>query len=192
MTKNHGKNAPALTYREIVESEQKKLNSKAYKIEVSEHALARNRDLVGKTADELLDTATAEPVSLKDLGDVKSRTVVYVKACGAAGTLPNIAGLCVALGLSRSAFYDCLSNRRPAETAEWLSLVRDAFSDIAWQASLRGDVQPIVTIFQQKAMYNWRESLEIVATTTNPVGEDVDEATLQNRILGSIPPEDDF
>lgn len=190
--KNHGNNTPAQTFQEMVaEGTEQKTKSKLYKVEASQFVDERLAALIAKTTDELTTAATAEPVTLADTGEVKRRTVYYLKACEASSSFPSIAGLARSMGLSRQAVYDCIWRHSPAKTADWLELCRDSFSDILAEASLRNDCNNITAIFLQKALYGLRESVEIVAKTETPLGDSLDQAALEARIAGSVVVDDE-
>ena len=185
--KNRGSNTPALTFPEMVEAgAEQKRQSKLYRAESAEFVDERLSALVGKTAAELATAAEAKPVSLTDTEMVKKRTILYLKACEMSSSFPSVAGLARSMGLSRQALYDCLWRRSPPKTAEWLELCRDSFSDILAEASLRNDCNGVVSIFLQKALYNLRETVEIVAKTEEPLGTVPDQKSLEDRIMGSV------
>ena len=54
-------------------------------------------------------------------------------------------------------------------------------------ASAAGDSKNNITaIFLQKALYGLRETVEIVAKTENPIGEEINPEVLAERIAGSV------
>lgn len=162
--KNHGKNLPAMTYDELIKAgEEKKKTSRLYKAEASQFVDEQLSALIEKTTAELAEAATSEPVSLKDTEAVKKRTVIYLKSCEATSTFPSMAGLARSMGLSRQALYDCIWRNEARETAAWLELCRDSFSDVLAEAGLRNNCNSITAIFLQKALYGLRESVEVVA-----------------------------
>jgi len=56
------------------------------------------------------------------------------------------------------------------------------------QASLRGTVQPVVSIFIQKAMYGFNEKVEVIAEQRqiSPLGPEADQAALEQRIADVV------
>lgn len=174
------KNSP-MPYTEMVAAGEQKKQNKLYRQETSEFSDQQISALVQRTAPEL--TGTSEKISLTDTGRVKAVTVDYLKSCEDTSTLPTIAGLARALGISRQAVYDCIGRHSPAATAEWFTRCHDAFSDMLTQASLRGTVQPVVSIFVQRAMYGLRESVEIVAKRDDgPLGPEADQLELERKL----------
>lgn len=191
--KNHGKNIPAQTFTEMVESgAERRKNSSLYKIQSSEFVDEQLSALIAKTAGELVTAASAEPVFLMDTDAVKTRTVLYLKSCEVSSSFPSIAGLARSMGLSRQALYDTINRNSPKDTAEWLELCRDAFSDLLSEAALRNNCNGVVSIFLQKALYNLRESVEIVAKREdNPLGPLQDPEVLRRRIEDYVVIDDD-
>lgn len=191
--KNHGKNNPAQTFNEMVEAgTERRKNSSLYKIQSAAFVDEQLAALVAKTAGELVEAATTEPVSLTDTETVKARTVLYLKACETSSSFPSVAGLARSMGLSRQALYDCIQRNSPSDTAAWLELCRDAFSDLLSEAALRNNCNNITAIFLQKALYGLRETVEVVAKRDDgPLGPLADKAALEQRILGTVCLEDD-
>lgn len=181
---------PAKTYSEIMEQETE--NKKGNRLYIGHNGDIASA-ITGLYLETLKEAATSEFVSLSDTAAIKLRTLAYVQACETAGTFPSVQGLAGSLGYSRQQLYECMNSGTPKETSKWLQMCRDAFSEILTQCSLKGACHPIVGIFIQKSQYQWREQAEIVITQSpgGPLGEGVEAAELQKKILGSIP-EDDF
>lgn len=184
---NHGKNLPSQSMDEMIETgRQQRQSSKLYKAQSAEFSEHRISELIGKTTKELGEVAKTEPISLSDTEKVRERTLLYLRACQEAAVLPSIAGLARSMGLARRSLYHCIENRSPAATADWLEICRDAFSDVLSDTALRNDCNSIVAIFLQKALYGLRESVEIIAKTENPIGDEISQDVLTERIMGSV------
>lgn len=188
---NHGKNLPAQTFNEIVEDGQaKRKQSKLYKAESAEFVNDCISALVAKTAAELAEIATAEPVSLSDVEEVKRRTVIYLKGCEEASCIPSMAGLARSMGLARRSLYYCIDHEQPKDTAAWLELCKDSFSDMLAESALRNNCNAIVSIFLQKATFGMRESIEIVAKQDEPLGPIMDAEEVRRRIESNVNEDD--
>ena len=162
--KNHGNNLPAQTFSEMVEDgTERRKTSKLYKAESAAFVDEQLSALVKKTTEELAEVATSKPISLKDIDEVKKRTILYLRACEETSTIPSVMGLARSMGLTRQALYDCIWRGEPKDTAKWLELCRDAFSDLLAQAGLRNACNGITAIFLEKALYGLRETTEIIA-----------------------------
>ena len=184
---NHGKNLPAQSMPEMVEAaRQTRQSSKLYKAQSAEFSEKRIAELISKTTKELGEVAKTEPVSLSDTSKVQERTLLYLRACQDAAALPSMAGLARSMGLRRRSLYHCIETNSPAATAHWLEVCRDAFSDVLSDTALRNDCNSIVAIFLQKAQFGLRETVEIVAKTDNPIGDEISQDVLTERTMGSV------
>ena len=141
--------------------------SKLYKAESAAFVNSQLASLINRTTRELADISASPEVSLRNVEEVKRRTILYMKACEEACVFPSIMGLSRSMGLSRQAVYDCMWRKSPPDTAAWLELCRDTFSDILSESNCNS----IVSIFLQKAVYGLRESVEVVARSEPTQGE---------------------
>lgn len=183
----HAKNN-TMGYNEIVGEELERKNTKIYKAQSSDFTDGKISELVRRTAEELAQISDGPPIDLSDVQAVRERTIIYLKACEEASTIPNIMGLARSMGISRTAFYKLID--RGTATGKWFELCRDAFSDILSETALRNNCNAIVSIFLQKAVYGLRETMEIVAKTEEPLGDTVDVEELERRINGTVVLED--
>lgn len=189
MATNRGKNRPAETFDEMVsEGIEKRTNSKLYKAQSAAFVDGELSDLIRKTSEELAAIATSEPVTLSDAKAVKQRTLLYLRACEESACFPSVAGLARSMGLTRHALYDVIEHKRPAATAEWLEVFRDACSDILSEASLRNNANSIISIFLQKSLYGLIEKNELTvrAEAESPLGGEIDQRALEEKIADIV------
>lgn len=99
-----------------------------------------------------------ERITLNDTEAVKAITTRYIQSCYRNGCLPSKQGYGRALGMSRKSLDDYVRRNPDSPTTNYLLLVFDAFSEMMSMASLTGSIQPIVSIFLQKALYNVHEN----------------------------------
>lgn len=148
-----------------IETERRE-NSRLYKRDNAEFADTQIADLVSAMTEELSALSKApKPVSLTDTERVKRLTIDYIKNCANAATLPSTSGLARALGLTRSALYDCINRKSPEETAKWLEITKDGFAELLSNSALKNSVNPIPGIFILKSVYGLREGLELFTTS---------------------------
>lgn len=166
-----GKNLPQTMEEMVEEGVQQRKQSKLYKAESAAFVNSQLSALINRTTQELADISSTPEVSLRDVEEVKRRTILYMKACEEACAFPSIMGLSRSMGLSRQAVYDCMWRKSPPETAAWLEVCRDTFSDILSESALKNNCNSIVSIFLQKAVYGLRESVEVVARNEPTQGE---------------------
>lgn len=146
-----------------------------------------NNRIYSKTADSGMVVAaiTAElaaelanlPIKadLKDTEQIRRVVVAYVGACSQAGLLPSKLGLARALGMSSRNLDKFCENHPQHETAEFLELVFDSFSDALSTAALSGATAQVYSIFIGKSLYKMRDNatIEIDTRKYDPLGERV-------------------
>ena len=133
-----------------------------YKKESGQYQEDKLKALVAMNIGEVATFATKKRVSLEDVNEVRERTIMYLKACEASGTFPNSMGLARSLGYSSRALRHWRSNKPQTETAQWLEMFSDTCADILSQSALKNNANTIMAIFLNKALYEMRETSEIV------------------------------
>lgn len=133
-----------------------------YKEKSAEYQEEKLKELVDMNMAEVAELATKERVALENTEDVKKRTVLYLRACVETGTFPSSLGLARSLGYSDRALRHWRNKQPQTETAKWLEMFNDTCADILSQSALKNNANSIVSIFLNKALYEMRESTEIV------------------------------
>ena len=194
-----GKNI-ILSTEEMIAEQQKTKASRVYKADKADKAKSLEivSDAISKSvANALCELKNAEKVSRVSLDDtetVVSMTEKYLLVCSKTATLPTMSGLARVLGYTRNALYWHIKNKRD-KTSEWLETFRDLCSDLLSQNALMGNVQPIVSIFLQKAQYGLKDTvtLETVPYSddrySTDTGDDMEKIMERYRLL--IEAEDD-
>ncbi len=167
----HGKNE-AQTMGEMVEdmneAKERGLSTRRgqsiYKKESGEYQEEKLKSLISMNLKELAEVATKERVSLHDLEEVQRRTVYYMKACEETGTFPTSLGLARSLGYSDRALRYWRSRNPESKIAQWLEMFNDMCADILSQSALKNNANNIMAIFLNKALYEMRETSELVIT----------------------------
>ena len=145
-----------------------------YKQQSGEYQEEKLKDLISLSLDELAEVATKEQISLNDTAEVKKRTVIYLRACQEAGTFPSIMGLARSMGYSRRALNYWREKYPQSDTGRWLDIVADMCADILSQSALKNNANSIVSIFLSKALYEMRETSELIVkpgSDMNPENE---------------------
>lgn len=141
-----------------------KKGQSVYKAKSGEYQEEKLRDLITLNLNELAAMATKERVSLEDVDEVKRRTIYYMRACEESGTFPSSLGLARSLGYSDRALRYWRTKHPNSDTAQWLEIVNDMCADILSQSALKNNANNIMAIFLNKALYELRETNEIVIT----------------------------
>ncbi len=135
-----------------------------YKKESGEYQEEKLKDLIGLNLEELAEVATKERIALEDVTEVKKRSVIYLRACQETGTFPSSLGLARSLGYSDRALRHWRSKQPNTDTAQWLEIFNDMCADILSQSALKNNANNIMAIFLNKALYEMRETSELVVT----------------------------
>lgn len=153
------------------EAKEKGLNvhrgKSIYKKESGEYQEDKLRELVSCHIADVVEYATKERVALEDLEEVQKRTVIYLRACEESGTFPSSLGLARSLGYSDRALRHWRSKQPNTKTAQWLEMFNDTCADILAQSALKNNANNIMAIFLNKALYDFRETSELVLTPNN-------------------------
>ena len=146
-----------MTESEMIEyGKEKKATSKVYKGEVMQLTDDAIKTIVSRGLAEI-EVADRQKIDLSDSDMVKAVSKTYIKACADTSTLPSIAGLARAMGVDRGTLYYWMK-RRDTETGRWLLMCQDLFSDLLSDGALKNTVNPIVSIFLQKAQFGLRDN----------------------------------
>lgn len=133
-----------------------------------------------------------EKINLFDVAQVKSVTLEYLRSCERTGAMPSKIGACRSMGITRQAVDRYILQHPDSASAQYLQLLFDACSECLMNGALVNGVQQIPAIFVAKAIYGYREALEIVTPQNTPLGEALDEAELKRRIASDVIIDDDF
>lgn len=133
-------------------------------------------------------------VNLLDIEQVQSRTQIYLDACAASGTIPNILGLSsFGFGCSRQWVNEFVRTHPDSESAEYIERLKDMFADILINASLSRTADSTMGIFVLKNCAGFRDRFEIEPVTTqqSALGPLADPEELRKRIMESVVIDDD-
>ena len=82
--------------------------------ELVENTITR---LVGLSFDQMSELATSEHISLTDITALKTRSLIYLKACEENAVFPSMLGLARSLGYSRQELINWQTKHQGTETA---------------------------------------------------------------------------
>ena len=95
------KRAQMQTFQQMIDENTAKKGNRLYRQESGEYNDQRISDLVRATAEEL--AAAVEdtgPISLSDTAELQRRTIIYLRACEQAATIPTFSGFARRLGVT--------------------------------------------------------------------------------------------
>ena len=118
--------------------------------------------LVGLSFDQMSEFALSEHISLSDITELKTRSLIYLKACEENAVFPSTSGLARCLGYSRQELDNWRTRHQGTETARWLNSFADVCAEILHQAALTKNASEITTIFLSKSLYGMTETSHLV------------------------------
>lgn len=156
---------PPARYPQTLEQMMQSNEERKPKRPTRREMLEANKDsvsaLVGQLASQLEQNEIEQrKISLNDTERVKDISLLYIRSCQASGCVPNLAGVALALGISRRALEYFKTRNPDHETSKWFNLLKEQFGETLMQAALDGAVAPIPAIFMAKANYGWRDDPE--------------------------------
>lgn len=120
--------------------------------------------LVGLSFDQMSEFATSEHISLTDITELKTRSLIYLKACEDNAVFPCMSGLARCLGYSRQELDNWRSKHQGTEVSRWLNTFADACLETLHQAALTKNISEITTIFLSKSLYGLTETSRLELT----------------------------
>jgi len=180
---------PPMTQPEMLAAENERASNKLHR--------GNNAELSARTETVLNEMRNMpERIKLVDgtVAPVKALLFQNLEACISAGTLPSWQSACRCLGHSRQSVHDFMTRFPTKPLAEFLSLYKDALSQLLDEAALNNDVNVIVAIFLAKVHYQYVDKSELFINTAvmdnNPLGDIGDPDELARRYLPETIDED--
>lgn len=116
---------------------------------------------------------------------VERRIEEYFKICIEDDARPGVAGLCLALGISRQAWQTWgAGTRRHGDYVDIVEKARRAMEAILEQYMLHGKINPVTGIFLLKNNFGYKDQSDVVITPNiDPLGEQKDSEQLRQKYL---------
>ena len=135
--------------------------------------------LVGLSFDQMSEFALSEHISLSDITELKTRSLIYLKACEENAVFPSTSGLARCLGYSRQELDNWRTKHPGTETARWLNSFADVCAEVLHQAALTKNASEITTIFLSKSLYGMTETSHLVLEQGQEIKPEIDTDTLR-------------
>ena len=104
---------------------------------------------------------TGKQLTWEDTEEVRERTYNYFEACAKASVIPTLNGLAsLGFGVSRIAMYNFMRDHPNSPTTEFLTRVKDIIADILQNGALKGQLNPVMSIFVLKNGYGFSDKQE--------------------------------
>lgn len=128
--------------------------------------------------------------------EVEDRINLYFDYSVGAGLRPNIEGLALALGISRSTLWDWETGRRrgniDSSRADIIKKAKDYIAYLMSDGVLDNKINPVTWIFYAKNYFGMSDKQEIEIKANNPLGDNLTPEEIAKRIPDDIPIDTDF
>ena len=132
---------------------------------------------------ENLNFMALPKIDTSDRKQVEDRIMLYFNTCIEKDIKPGVAGLCLALGISRQTWsmWGLGKSRDYSDIVEQSRLMMESILE---QYMLNGKINPVTGIFLLKNNFGYADKSEIVLTpNSNPLGEQRDVEALKQKYL---------
>lgn len=130
-----------------------------------------------------LAIAALPPISLHKPEQVKKRVLDYFQLCADHDMKPQVVALALALGVNRTRLWEINTDNAkqlviPAESKQCIKQAYTILEVLNNDYMQNGKVNPVSAIFLAKNHFGYRDQQEYVLTPNNPLGAEVDSATI--------------
>ena len=140
------------------------------------------RNLVLQNALECMELP---PIDIDNKRQVAERIDWYFNRCCADEIKPTVTGVCLALGIDRTTFYQrSYSNNNPEKNI--FAKVRLTLENLWESFMMDGKINPVVGIFLGKNHFGYADKQDIIVTPNNPLGDARDPEEVRQRYLDSV------
>lgn len=132
------------------------------------------------------------PLNINDIDAVAERCEWYFDHCVEDDIRPGVAGLCNALGIDRTTFYDWCAGHRRSKNPKFAFVMKKckAIMEEYWEMlMLQGKINPASGIFLGKNHFGYRDVVEQVTVKADPLGEATSPAELEKRYMTAVNPD---
>lgn len=114
---------------------------------------------------------------------VEERILQYFQNCIEEDVKPGVAGLCLALGISRQA-WNLWGHGKFRDYTDIVARTKILMESIMEQYALQQKINPVTAIFLMKSQFGYVDKSEVVITPNpNPLGDMVDAEALKQKYL---------
>lgn len=120
-------------------------------------------------------------IGMDNAGDVRERVGWYFRLCMTDGIKPNLPGLALCFGLTRTGLMNAIVDRRmPRDVGQELGRGIAMIDEIVSAMTLDGRVNPVAAIYFMNNWLGYKNASE-VTTRTEPVEGGVDQKALEQK-----------
>ena len=120
-------------------------------------------------------------IAITDVEAVRERIDWYYQLCATDGIKPNLPGLALAFGLTRTGLMNAVTDRRmPREAAQEIGRGIAMLDEIVSEMTLAGRINPVAAIYFMNNWLGYKNASE-VTTRTEQVESGVDQKALEQK-----------
>ena len=121
--------------------------------------------------------------------EVEQRVNLYFVTLAERGMKPNVPGLAMALGCSRTELMRIVNGQtgKPTEVVRVLQNAWNTINSMTEDYILNTKVNPVAGIFIMKNNFGYRDQAEVIVKPSNPYGEQKDSDALAKKYLEEMP-----
>lgn len=142
---------------------------------------------MGQYMNNALEIFNLPPIDTNDARAVAARLGEYFTIVGRNGMKPSVAGMAMALGISRITLWEWVTTeRKGTEVTNTIKRGYQLLNQMIEDYMQNGQINPVAGIFLMKNNFNYRDQQEMVLTPNNPLGEQRNTEELRQKYLDSV------
>lgn len=124
-----------------------------------------------------------------DVDNVAERIKLYFDACDEDEMKPSLAGLCVALGISRQYYYKIREGQSPYDkpVVDLLKRTSDILNAQMENYMQNGKINPVSGIFLMKNHYHYTDEQKVVVEPNQNLGDKIEQKALEEKYRDALP-----
>lgn len=135
-----------------------------------------------------MEIANLEQIDLKNVEQVKDRTMKYFSICENNDMKPSVAGLALALGIDRRTLWKIRTEQTgySSDVIDTLKRAVQIINAMMEDYMQNGKINPVSGIFLMKNNMDYTDKQEVVVTPNNPLGDQTDMRQLEEKYRNSV------
>lgn len=129
-----------------------------------------------------VELMNAPRIDVANRSEVEERIQWYFNKCLTNDMKPSVAGLCLALGISRQA-WQTWGTGQCRDYADIVARTRQVMTAIMEDYMQNGKINPVTGIFLMKNNLGYTDKSEMVITPHNPLGASMDTEAIAQKYL---------
>lgn len=127
-------------------------------------------------------------VDLTDANAVRERVFQYFDLCEQNDMKPHVAGLALALGISRQQLWNIRTgvNGKNPDVLDTLKRACELLDAQMSDYMQNGKINPVAGIFLMKNNFGYTDKQEVIVTPSIPLGDQSDDKSLQERYTDAV------